>query len=144
MARITVWQTLALGVGCRSGCPVAALPYLVWQTLAEAGVAASALFGVFTLDRKLGEPAVRALADALALPLQGFPVAVLEAQTPRLLTPSPVVFRAVGCHGVAESAALAAVGPAGRLCFPRRQSADATCALAGVPVQSDSGLVKAG
>ena len=51
-------------------------------------------------------------------------------KTPRLKSPSDLVYRETGCHGVAEGAALASVGAAGDLILPKRRSAHATCALA--------------
>ncbi|MDX1400501.1 MAG: precorrin-3B C(17)-methyltransferase, partial [Kiloniellales bacterium] len=53
----------------------------------------------------------------------------LEAERARLATPSELVFREVGCHGVAEGAALAAVGGDGELILPKRKSRRATCAI---------------
>ena len=52
---------------------------------------------------------------------------------PRLANPSALVFRATGCHGVAEGAALAAVGPAGELLVAKTRSARATLAIARAP-----------
>ena len=43
------------------------------------------------------------------------------------------MFRAVGCHGVAEGAALAAVGPSGDLVAPKSKSRRATCAVSRAP-----------
>jgi cobalt-precorrin 5A hydrolase/precorrin-3B C17-methyltransferase len=62
-----------------------------------------------------------------------FDAATLEAEAPRLANPSEKVFAEVGCHGVAEGAALALAGPEGRLLVPKRKSANATCALAVAP-----------
>jgi cobalt-precorrin 5A hydrolase/precorrin-3B C17-methyltransferase len=88
---------------------------------------------VVSLDLKANEAAVHALAEALGAPARFFDAAMLEAETPQLATPSDVVFAEVGCHGVAEGAALAAVGPEGRLAVPKRKSANATCAVAVAP-----------
>src|SRR5207302_11506543 len=51
-------------------------------------------------------------------------------ETARLATPSEAVFRETGCYGVAEGAALAAVGPDGVLLAAKRKSRRATCAVA--------------
>ncbi len=64
------------------------------------------------------------------LPLRFFDAACLERETPRLANPSDTVFRAVGCHGVAEAAALACAGPEGMLIVAKTKSARATCAVA--------------
>ena len=86
--------------------------------------------GIFTLERKMAEPALALLAERLGVPARCFSAAELEAETPRLANPSAAVFRAVGCHGVAEAAALAAAGSTGRLILEKRRSAHASCALA--------------
>ena len=123
-------RRLALGVGCERGCDAGELIDLVRGRLREAGLAPQALAGVFSLDLKADEPAVHALAEDLGVPARFFDVATLAAETPRLANPSDVVFHEVGVHGVAEGAALAAVGDAGALILPKARSARATCALA--------------
>ncbi len=123
----------ALGVGCARDCPEEELSALAEAALAEAGVTPQALAGVFSLDLKADEPAVWAMAARLGVPARFFDAARLEAETPRLATPSDVVFAEVGCHGVAEAAALAAAGVEAQLVLPKRKSAMATCAVAAAP-----------
>jgi len=62
--------------------------------------------------------------------LRLFTAEELEAETPRLETPSDVVFAEVGCHGVSEAAALAGTGASGFLNITKRKTAMATCAIA--------------
>lgn len=124
---------LAVGVGCERGTDPAELSALVQETLAEAGLAPAAIAGIYSLDLKADEPAVQALAAALGVSARFFDAPRLEAETPRLATPSDAVFREVGCYGVAEGAALAAAGPKARLLAPKRKSARATCAIAIAP-----------
>jgi cobalt-precorrin 5A hydrolase/precorrin-3B C17-methyltransferase len=69
----------------------------------------------------------------LGVPVRVFPADALEAETPRLATPSDVVFAEVGCHGVAEGAALAVAGAGAALVLPKRKSLQATCAIARAP-----------
>lgn len=57
----------------------------------------------------------------------------LEAEAPRLQNPSDIVFAEVGCHGVAEGAALAAAGQSGALRVPKQKSERATAAIAAAP-----------
>ena len=121
---------LALGVGCERGCAPDELAALAEAALAEAGRAAGAVAAVVSLDLKSNEPAVAALAQRLGVPARFFAAAELFAETPRLATPSDAVFRETGCYGVAEGAALAAVGAEGALLLPKRKSARATCAIA--------------
>ena len=119
-----------LGLGCARGADPAALWALVIRTLDEAGVAPGAVAAVATIALKADEPAIREAARRLGAPLRLFDAATLEAETPRLATPSAVVFAEVGAHGVAEAAALACAGPDAALAVPKRKTAEATCALA--------------
>jgi len=121
---------LALGVGTSRHCPPAELGALVRRTLREAGLAATAIAVVSSIDIKMDEPAVAALAERLGVPARFFPAERLLRETPRLQSPSAATFRATGCYGVAEGAALAAVGRAGTLVLPKRKSRNATCAIA--------------
>ncbi len=126
-------KRLAVGVGCERGTDPAELAALVRQTLAEANLAEDAVAGIWSLDLKADEPAVHAAADMLGVDARFFHAAALEAETPRLATPSEAVFREVGCHGVAEGAALAAAGPDSTLAVPKKKSLRATCAVAEAP-----------
>lgn len=126
-------QRHVLGVGCARDAAPEELAALVEGVLAEAGIAPGALAAIATLDLKADEPAVLALAAGLGLPLRLFDAAALEAEAARLASPSEVVFAEVGCHGVAEGAALAAAGPAAVLAVAKRKSGAATCALARAP-----------
>jgi len=139
-ARTLVYHppVLAVGVGCERGTDPAELIDLVQATLAEAGLAAGAVALVASLDLKADEPAVHAAAAALNAPARFFDAARLEQEAPRLANPSEVVFQEVGCHGVAEGAALAAAGPDARLVVPKRRSKRATCAVALAPAPIDA------
>ena len=121
---------LALGVGCERGCDAAELSALAHQSLDEAGLSAQAVALVASLDLKADEAAVHALAAELGVPARFFSAAELEAEAPRLATPSDVVFKETGCHGVSEGAALAAAGPDSELLVAKIKSARATCAIA--------------
>ncbi len=127
-------QRFVLGVGCARGCAPEELEGLAREALAAAQVAPGALKAVATLDLKADEPAVLDLAARLGVALRLFGAAELEAEAGRLETPSEAVFAEVGCHGVAEGAALAAAGPKARLRLAKRKSAAATCALAEAPL----------
>jgi len=126
-------RVLALGVGAERGTTPQELLDLALATLGEAGLAQPAIACVVSLDVKADEPAVQALAQALGIPARFFTAVELEAETPRLANPSEVVFEAVGCHGVAEGAALAAVGLDGELVVAKQRSERATCAIARAP-----------
>jgi len=124
---------LAIGVGCERGASAEELIILVTATLAEAGLAAAAVACIVSIDLKADELAVHAVAAALGIEARFFSAKELEGQAWRLANPSDVVFAEVGCHGVAEGAALAAVGATGRLTVSKRKSARATCAIATSP-----------
>ncbi len=132
---------LALGVGCERGCAPDELWNLVRATLAEHGLAPEAVACVVSLDLKADEPALHTLADRLGVPARFFDADRLEAEAPRLANPSDVVFREVGCHGVAEGAALAAAGPDASLLVPKRRSARATCAVAEATLPIDPAAI---
>ena len=126
-------RRLALGVGCERGAPADEILALARACLDRAGLAPGAVAGVFTIDLKADEPGVHALADSFGVPARFYDAASLEAQAGRLRNPSDLVFREVGCHGVAEGAALAATGPRGALVVEKTKSARATCAIARAP-----------
>jgi len=130
-------QWLAIGVGCERGAAAGEIESLVRSCLEAAGLAPEAVGGVFSIDLKADEPAVHALAESLSVPARFFPAATLEAEAPRLRNPSDLVFRAVGCHGVAEGAALAAAGPEGKLVVEKTKSVRGTCAIARAPAPLD-------
>jgi cobalt-precorrin 5A hydrolase/precorrin-3B C17-methyltransferase len=121
---------LCLGIGCERGAAPEAAVDLARRMLADSGLAEAAVAVVVSLDLKADEPAVHAVAEGLGVPARFFSDTRLEEETPRLANPSELVFREVGCHGVAEGAALAAVGPRGVLVVPKTKAVRVTCALA--------------
>lgn len=131
--------TLVMGIGCERGATSAEIIALATKTLAEAKLSSSAIAGISTIDLKEDENGILDLTAAFDVPVRLFTAEQLEAETPRLANPSDVVFNAVGCHGVAEAAALAGVGQSGTLIVAKQKSARATCAIAKAPtiVNSD-------
>lgn len=121
---------LVLGAGCERNAEAAELIALAEKTLKESNLSPRAVACVTSTDAKRDEAAVHALARHWGVPARFFSAARLEQETPRLANPSEEVFRAVGSHGVAEAAALAAVGAAGALVVPKTKSARATAAAA--------------
>lgn len=120
----------ALGLGCERGCDPVELQALADKVLEEFTEDTSQLIGVFTIDQRVAEPAIINVAACLGVPLEAFDADTLEQETPRLLNPSKQVFALVGCHGVAEAAALAGAGVQARLIVSKTKSAHATAALA--------------
>jgi cobalt-precorrin 5A hydrolase/precorrin-3B C17-methyltransferase len=121
---------LALGVGCERDCPAEDIIALAEDSLAAAGLAKEAVAAVVSVELKTGEPGIHALADKLDVPARFFAAERLLDETPRLTERSDAAFRATGCWGVAEGAALAAAGGDGTLVVAKRKSARATCAIA--------------
>lgn len=111
--------------------------------------AASAREAVALVERVLGGPldearplaiatifgraehlAVQAVAGYLGVPVVVFDAARLERETPRLMNPSDSLFDRIGCHGVAEAAALAAAGAAATLLVGKTKEGGVTVAVA--------------
>ncbi len=134
-------QVLTVGIGCERGCDAEQLIGLVNETLDDAGLARGSVALVASIDVKADEAAVHAVAGALGVPARFFSADTLESETPRLATPSDIVFAEVGCHGVAEGAALAAAGADGDLIVAKRKSERATCAVARAPAPVDASAV---
>ncbi|WP_414832463.1 precorrin-3B C(17)-methyltransferase [Afifella sp. YEN Y35] len=126
-------KALAIGVGCERGADTEEVMTLVQETLSEAGLSLHSVACIVSLDLKADETAILETAKTLGVPARFFTAARLEEETPRLDNPSEAVFREVGTHGVAEAAALAAVGPEGLLVVAKKKSARATCAIAEAP-----------
>lgn len=120
---------LVLGVGCERDCDGDELYSLVMETLEKNNLSPSSVACVCSLDLKSDEAAVLELAKRLNVPPRFFTASALEAQSPRLENPSDTVFAEVGCHGVAEGAALAACGTDGKLIVEKQKSRRATVAV---------------
>ncbi len=131
----------ALGVGCARHCPPEELNELVDRVCAQANISIHSIACVATIDLKADEQAVGELADRLARPLRLFDAARLEPEADRLANPSETVFAEVGCHGVAEGAALAAVGEKGQLIVEKTKTGNATAALAIAPAPIDVEMI---
>ncbi|WP_179378917.1 precorrin-3B C(17)-methyltransferase [Jannaschia marina] len=119
-------RTHALGVGCARDAEPEELWQNVQHVLAEAGVSPGAVASVNTLDLKLDEPAMNALAARLDVLLRAFTAEELAGIA--VPTPSDVVRAEVGTSSVAEASALAA--SAGQIVVTKRKTANTTAALA--------------
>ncbi|WP_408015639.1 cobalamin biosynthesis protein [Rhizobium alarense] len=123
-------RPLVVGLGCERGTAPDEVLKLVETAIRAGGLEGRDIALVASLDTRAAEPAMLSVARRFSVPFTVFDAARLEAETPRLASPSAVVFAHTGCHGVAEAAALAAVGAAGRLVVPKTKSAHATAAIA--------------
>jgi cobalt-precorrin 5A hydrolase len=119
-----------LGLGCERGTDWNDVRLLAEQALREIRIEVDQVFAIASIDARNNEPAILEVAAHLRLPLRFFDAATLERETPRLKNPSELVFAHVGCHGVAEAAALAAAGPIAELVLPKIKSGIATAAIA--------------
>lgn len=97
---------LWLGIGCERDTSLSLLERLVDQTLANHGLAAAAVAGLASIDRKGDEPALLELAAGRGWPLRLYSATDLAAM--EVPHPSEVVAREMGTASVAEAAALRA------------------------------------
>jgi cobalt-precorrin 5A hydrolase len=126
--------TLVVGLGCQRGCDVDTLHELFNASLEAQGIECQRVTALASIDRKRDEPGLLALAKILDLPLLFFSAGQLAIYEARLSHKSAIAYAQTGCHGIAESAALAlaehlAQRPA-RLLITRQKNAQATFALA--------------
>lgn len=124
-----------LGLGCERGTPPAEVLVLANEALTAAGIGGAELAAIASIDSRGEEAAILAVAAHFAVPAVFFDAVRLEQETPRLKNPSAIVFTRVGCHGVAESAALAAIGADAELVLGKIKSAHATAAIARIGLQ---------
>jgi len=118
----------ALGMGGSSGVSLQELVSLADKVLLSVGLKRPAV--IATISTKQGDPVWAKLAQHYDCELRFFDALRLEEEMPKLKHPSDVVFAMVGCHGVAESAALAAAGADAELLIEKTISECATAAIA--------------
>ena len=123
-------ECLAIGIGCERNTSAEEVINLVKTTLSKNNLCPESIAVIVSIDLKMDEKALHKVASVFKRPVRFFSAAILELETPRLLNPSTIVFKEVGCHGVSEAAALAATGPDGQLVVPKEKSKRATCAIA--------------
>jgi cobalamin biosynthesis protein CbiG len=102
-------RTLVVGVGCRRGVPCAEIEDLFLRVFQEHRLATLSLYCVATATLKSDEPGLLEFAAKRRVPLRAFSLDEL-ARTGPLPTPSEAVRARIGIAGVAEPAALLAVG----------------------------------
>ena len=123
---------LALGVGTSKDASPDSLIGLVTETLSAHKIPLAAISFLATWEGKRNEPAVLALAKQLGLGIYGLSTPRLGAEAEWLSQPSEEVVRALGIPGVAEAAALAALGGGrqARLLIAKHKNHEATCSVA--------------
>ncbi|TDQ78509.1 cobalt-precorrin 5A hydrolase/precorrin-3B C17-methyltransferase/cobalt-precorrin 5A hydrolase/precorrin-3B C17-methyltransferase [Dongia mobilis] len=121
---------IVLGIGHESGVAFAELVALADDCLKRAACAQRDLDAVASIESRRAVGLVVRLAQHFGVAATFYPAARLELETPRLLHPSEDLFRRIGCHGVAEAAALAAAGPEAVLVLAKQAARGVTCAIA--------------
>ncbi|MFK7901390.1 MAG: precorrin-3B C(17)-methyltransferase [Nitratireductor sp.] len=123
-------QNLMLGMGCERSVGAQEAIDLVSDTLAQNNLSIHQLAGLYSIDLKADETALHVVGQHFNIPVRFFDAQTLELEKPRLQNPSDYVFKEVGCHGVAEGAALAASGKDGELIVPKQKTKRVTLAIA--------------
>ena len=123
-------QTCAMGMGCERGVGVEEAIGLAEDVLENSGIARQSIALVASIDVKADEAAIHAVAQHFGVEARFFDARTLEMQAAKLKNPSQIVYDEVGCHGVAEGAALEATGSEGTLLVEKTKSSRVTCAIA--------------
>jgi len=118
-----------LGIGVSGLNPSPDIILCIKDFLREA--ASEPIVGIATFDKKRNHPLINALATEFKAPLFLFSSSMLEAQKQRLATPCARLYARIGCHSVAEAAALAAAGEQARLVIPKTICHKVSFAVAG-------------
>ncbi|MCV6545954.1 MAG: precorrin-3B C(17)-methyltransferase [Cohaesibacter sp.] len=122
-------KSLAIGLGCERGVASEHVIELIEGVLSDHGLAQEAIGCLCSIDLKSDEAALQDAARHFGVPVRFFPADRLNEEKARLANPSDVVFSEVGCHGVAEGSALAAIGQSGTLLVEKVKTDKATCAI---------------
>jgi cobalt-precorrin 5A hydrolase len=122
-----------LGMGCDRGCPTEMLNQLYQKICSSLGPDIN--FSAFaSIDLKANEVGLLELAEQINLPLQTFTAKALRKVEDQLSVKSDIVFKEVGCYGVAEAAALCAAnaltGSPAELLITKQKNARATISVA--------------
>jgi cobalamin biosynthesis protein CbiG len=119
-----------LGVGVSAGAVPAEAIALMEEALMRSGLQHRQTLAIATIASRRGNAALLAAASHFGCDIVYFDAGELEAQTPRLKNPSEALFARIGCHGVAEAAALAAAGTDATLILEKLTDRHVTVAIA--------------
>lgn len=122
-------QTVVIGIGVTEAASARETVRLVERVL-SGPLAEAKPIAIATIFGRAEHPAVQAVSGYLGVPVLVFDAARLERETPRLLNPSESLFLRIGCHGVAEAAALAAGGVDASLLVGKTKDGGVTIAVA--------------
>ena len=96
---------VVIGIGCERYIASKKLHTLIQHTLAEYNIHPHAIKHFASIDIKVDEPAIKSVCTAYNKPLQVYDTHTLApVQVPN---PSEIVYKQVGCYGVAEGAVIA-------------------------------------
>lgn len=124
-------SAIFLGIGLTARATATDVLALAEQALAAVGARPGRLAAIATIASRRDNAALLAIAAHFGCGIRYFDARTLEAETPRLKHPSEALFARIGCHGVAEAAALAAAGNAAVLIVEKIGGARVTAAIAG-------------
>jgi len=85
---------------------------------------------IATLDKRRDHPLIAALAKEFGAEIFAFSATMLERQRAKLANPSERLYQRIGCHGVAEAAALNGAGSTSWLVIPKTICHKVTFAVA--------------
>lgn len=125
-----------VGMGCERGCPAEHLGELLEDCVQTVGITLDEVASINSIALKADEIGLIELAERLDKPFLTWEVDELRTVEHLLSVKSDYIFRTVGVYGVAEAAALYAVGRKSvqtpELVLAKQKTARATCAIAGI------------
>ena len=128
-----------LGIGCDRGCPVEDIELLVKQSIDQlnqeySDIDIASIQCIASIDLKADEVGLLAFCKKASINLDVYAAETLRTVEDQLSYKSDIVFKEVGCYGVAEAAALlaasAVTGSRSELVLPKQKSKRATCSIA--------------
>ncbi|WP_250656031.1 cobalamin biosynthesis protein [Alkalimarinus coralli] len=125
------------GMGCERHCPMPVLRQLLEETLLLSNLTVDDLSAIASIDVKQDEVGLIELAAKLNIPFHTYSAERLRTVENQLTQKSDIVYREVGCYGVAEAAALIDASSlfnnqqtTPELLIPKHKNRQATCAVA--------------
>lgn len=122
-------RTVVIGIGVTEAASAREAVALI-ETVLRGPLEDARPVAIATIFGRAEHIAVQGVAGYLGVPVVVFDTARLERETPRLMNPSESLFERIGCHGVAEAAALAAAGPRASLLVGKTKEGGVTLAVA--------------
>ncbi len=128
-----------LGIGCDRGCPIEDIESLVERALGQlklkyTDVDKSSIQCIASINLKADEVGLLEFCKKASINLDVFTAKTLRTVEDQLSYKSDIVFKEVGCYGVAEAAALlsasAVTGNHAEIVLPKLKSKRATCSVA--------------